>query len=156
MPALSTAEVTDAAAISALVNQAFRPERFFIDADRTNPDKIRALFARGQFLVLTEEDETIVGCVYIEIRGQRGYFGLLAVDPSRQGRGLGARLIAAAEEHCKAAGCEFMDLTIVNLRTELPAFYQRFGYSATGTLPFPQDQHPPRIPVHLVQMSKVL
>jgi len=54
---------------------------------------------------------------------------------------LDRRMVAAAEDYCRAADCRFMDLTIVNLRTELPAFYHRLGYTESGTLPFPRDQH---------------
>jgi GNAT superfamily N-acetyltransferase len=148
------AEASDAPAIAALVNAAFRPERFYIEMDRTNPEKIGALLDKGKFLLLFGE-EKLAGCVYAEIRGERGYFGLLAVDPKLQRSGLGSRLIAAAEEYCRAAGCRYMDLTFVNVRQELPGYYQRFGYAESGTLPFPPDQIPNR-PVHLVQMSKSL
>jgi N-acetylglutamate synthase-like GNAT family acetyltransferase len=149
-----TAQVEDAESIARLVNVAFRPERFFIDADRTNPEKVRALLQKGKFL-LAEEAGALAGCVYVELRGERGYFGLLAVDPAVQRSGLGSRLVIAAEEYCRAAFCAFMDLTIVNLRTELPPFYNRLGYMESGTLPFPSDQHPNQ-PCHLVRMSKPL
>jgi len=159
-PHLRTATPDDSDAIARLVNQAFRPERFFIDADRTDPVKIYDLLHKGKFLLIEEaganSGSTLTGCVYVEVRGERGYFGLLAVDPARQRSGIGARLIAAAEEDCRASGCRFMDLTLVNVRAELPSYYRRFGYFETGTLPFPSDQHPPKIPVHLVQMSKAL
>ena len=148
------AEPPDAPAIAALVNDAFRPERFFIDADRTNPEKVGALLEKGKFLLLFE-NEKLAGCVYAELRGERGYFGLLAVDPKLQRTGLGSRLIAAAEDYCRAAGCRLMDLTFVNVRQELPGYYQRFGYTENGTLPFPPDQIPNQ-PVHLVRMSKAL
>jgi len=148
------AEASDAPAIAALVNDAFRPERFFIEADRTNPEKVTALFEKGKFLLLFE-NETLIGCVYAELRGERGYFGLLAVDPKRQRTGIGAQLIDAAEDYCRAAGCRYMDLTFVNVRQELPGYYQKFGYTENGTLPFPPDQIPNQ-PVHLVRMSKPL
>jgi len=151
---LRTAQLADSENIARLVNAAFRPERFFIDADRTNPEKVRALLQKGEFL-LAEEKDALAGCIYVELRGERGYFGLLAVDPARQRSGLGARLVAAAEEYCRAAGCQFMDLTIVNLRTELPGFYHRLGYVESGTLPFPSDQQANQ-PCHLVRMSKRL
>jgi GNAT superfamily N-acetyltransferase len=148
------AQPADAPAIARLVNDAFRSERFFIDADRTDPEKVGALFEKGAFLMLFD-DGVLAGCVYTELRGERGYFGLLAVDPKRQRSGIGARLIATAEQHCRSARCQFMDLTFVNVRRELPAYYQRFGYVENGTLPFPADQVA-RIPVHLVRMSKAL
>jgi GNAT superfamily N-acetyltransferase len=149
------AESADAENIALLVNSAFRPERFFTDGDRTNPEKVRALMQKGKFL-LNEEDGRLVGCVYVELRGERGYFGLLAVDPVLQRAGLGSRLVRAAEDLCRADGCVFMDLTIVNLRKELPGFYARRGYVESGTLAFPDDQHPPKMPCHLVRMSKSL
>jgi GNAT superfamily N-acetyltransferase len=148
------AELSDAPAIARLVNDAFRSERFFIDTDRTDPKKVSALLQKGQFLMLLE-DEVLAGCVYTELRAERGYLGLLAVEPQRQRSGIGARLIAAAEQQCRSAGCQFMDLTFVNVRQELPAYYRRFGYVETGTLPFPADQVA-KIPVHLVRMSKPL
>jgi N-acetylglutamate synthase-like GNAT family acetyltransferase len=150
-----TAEFADAENIARLVNVAFRPERFFTDADRTDPAKVQALLRKGKFL-LAEEAGMLVGCVYVELRGERGYFGLLAVDPARQHAGMGSSLIEAAEDYCRAAGCLVMDLTIVNLRKELPGYYRRRGYVESGTLPFPEDQHPPKMPCHLVRMSKPL
>lgn len=151
---MRTAQPVDADDIAHLVNAAFRPERFFIDHDRTNPEKVRALLQKGKFL-LVEQVGVLAGCVYVERRAERGYFGLLTVDPALQRCGLGSRLVAAAEEYCRAAGCRFMDLTIVNLRTELPAFYNRLGYTESGTLPFPSDQEANQ-PCHLVKMSKSL
>ena len=76
------------------------------------------------------EEGMLTGCVYTELRGERGYFGLLAVDPQRQRSGIGTRLIAAAEQYCCSAGCRFMDLTFVNVRQEatmpVPEIEQQF------------------------------
>jgi GNAT superfamily N-acetyltransferase len=152
---MRNAEPADAESIARLVNAAFRPERFFVDADRTNPEKVRALLEKGKFL-LAEDAGVLVACVYVELRGERGYFGLLAVDPARQRTGMGSRLIDAAEDYCRSAGCRVMDLTTVNLRKELPGYYRRRGYVENGTLPFPADQYPPKMPCHLVKMSKSL
>ncbi|MBI1764188.1 MAG: GNAT family N-acetyltransferase [Acidobacteria bacterium] len=148
---------TDAEAIAALVNAAFRVERFFIDGDRTNPDHIRTQLQAGVFL-LAEERSQLIGCVYVELRGEQGkqgYFGLLAIDPARQKTGLGKRLVMAAEDYCRAAGCREMELQIVNVREELPGFYQRLGYHETGTAPF-RANHEPLLPCHFVKMSKLL
>jgi GNAT superfamily N-acetyltransferase len=136
------------------VNVAFVTERFFIDADRTDPDKVSALFHKGLFLLLFEE-HVLVGSVYVEIRGERGYFGMLAVDPAHQRCGIGRQLISAAEAHCRAAGCRHMDLTFVNVRKELPGYYGGLGYVENGNMPLGPDQVA-KIPVHLVRMSKAL
>ena len=151
---ICSAQPEDVSAIARLVNAAFVTERFFIDADRTDPDKVSALFHKGLFLLLFEES-ILVGSVYVEVRGERGYFGMLAVDPERQRSGIGRRLISAAEAHCRAAGCRFMDLTFVNVRKELPGYYRGLGYVENENMPLGPDQVA-KIPVHLVRMSKAL
>jgi hypothetical protein len=82
-PAMRFAEAAQIEAIVALVNAAYRPERFFADGDRTNSEEVTALLRKGKFMLLFEA-EVLAGCVYAELRGERGYFGLLAVDPNRQ------------------------------------------------------------------------
>ena len=77
------------------------------------------------------------------------------VEPQRQKTGLGAGLIEQAEALARERGCVVMDLTYVNVREELPAFYERFGYRPTGTSPWERDE-PTRFPVHFVNMSKEL
>jgi len=109
---------------------------------------------RGQFL-LAEDSGALTGSVYVEQRGERAYLGLLSVDPTLQGSGIGSALMNAAENHCSKLGCRFMDLRIVNLRTENHAFYRRRGYVETGTEPFPPDLTS-KIPCHFVNMSKSL
>jgi N-acetylglutamate synthase-like GNAT family acetyltransferase len=151
---LREAESSDAEVIARLVNLAFGAREFFIDGDRTNPADVRAMMEKGKFL-LGEEAGKVVGCVYAEVRGDRGYFGLLSVNPARQGSGIGSELIAAAENYCQDRGCLFMDLRIVNLRLELSCFYHRRGYVESGTEPFPQEART-KIPCHLVRMSKPL
>ena len=156
MPALKTRLATDAdaEAIAALVNAAFKVERFFIDRDRIDPAKVREMLGTGRYL-LAEDDGTLIACVYVELRGQGAYFGLLGVAPSRQGQGLGRKMVEEAESFARAAGCEFIDLRIVNLRRELPPFYRRLGYTETGTEPFPADVKPSQ-PCHFIKMSKPL
>lgn len=147
------AKVEDAEAVAAVINAAFRVERFFIEGDRTDPGKVRGMLQKGDFLVA--EDGGMAGAIYVELRGERAYFGLLAVDPTRQGSGLGRKLVEAAEEHARGAGCGVMDLRIVNLRAELPGFYRRLGYVQTGTEAFHADVES-KLPCHFIVMSKPL
>jgi predicted N-acetyltransferase YhbS len=138
-----------------LTNAAFDVERFFKDEDRLSASTLRSYFNKGNFLVL-EEDDKIYGSVYVELRGDRAYLGLLSVDPTQQRRGLGRRLTAAAEEFAREMGARFMDITVVNLRTELPPIYEKLGYWTTGTAPFPADQMPVTQPCHFICMTKEL
>lgn len=153
---LRFAHVADLSAITQLINDAFAVEFFFKGGDRITPEEIQALFQKGRFLVLDEHNQ-IEGCVYVELRGERAYLGLLSTNPKRQRSGIGARLTAAAEEFARESGCRFMDLRIVNLREELPIIYKKFGYKVTGTQELSQEpsQHFTR-PAHFITMSKEL
>jgi len=153
-PALRVAQPADADAITRLINAAFQVESFFKRGDRLDLAEVQARFAKGRFIVAGRDGVTI-GCVYVESGAERAYIGLLSVDPSLQGSGLGKRLMTAAEEYCRAAGCGFVDLRVVNLRTELPPFYRKLGYEQTGTEPFPAEA-PTEIPCHFLIMSKSL
>lgn len=67
------------------------------------------------------------------------YFGMFSVRPTAQGGGLGGRVIAEAERIARQDWrCERMRMTVIDLRTELVAWYQRRGYRRTGVFePFP-------------------
>ena len=149
------AEPDDARELAALISLAYRVEDFFKIGDRTDEADVRARMARGAFLVLEDEDGTLAGCVYVDVHAETGYFGMLSIDPSRQGRGLGRQLVEAAENRCRDAGCSVMELEVVNLRTELPPLYRRFGYVESGTRPF-ADHEFAKLPCHFIVMTKPL
>jgi len=153
------ADLADAENITRLINAAFAVEKFFIDGDRIELAQLLEHYQKGEFLVVeddvAEDYASLLGCAYLEPRGDRTYLGLLSIHPARQGSGLGSRLIAAAEDRAREKGSRAMDLRIVNVRLELPAFYRRLGYVETGTEPFPSDAIP-KLPCHMVNMSKPL
>ncbi len=145
----------EAKAITNVINAAFhRAEDFFIEHDRITVEQVQSQLSTGEFLV-SEDDGTITGCVYVEMKGDRSYLGLLAIDPRAQKSGLGSKLMTAAEDHCRKAGSRFMDIQTVNLRKELPDFYHRRGYVETGTAPFTAGIET-KLPCHFVKMSKPL
>ncbi|MBV8631867.1 MAG: GNAT family N-acetyltransferase [Silvibacterium sp.] len=145
----------DFEALLQLTNTAFEVERFFKIEDRLDSSSLRSYFSKGNFIV-AEEDGRLVASVYVQRNGDRAYLGLLAVEPSLQKRGLGRRLTAAAEEFAREMGARFMDLTVVNLRTELPPIYEKLGYRIAGVAPFPGDQMPVTQPCHFICMTKEL
>ena len=156
MPSLTMrlAEAADVDAIVRLVNRAFVAESPYIEGERINADGVHELWSRGEFL-LGEEDGAMTACVFIEPRGERAHLGLVSVDPVRQGVGLGAQLMAAAEAHCRAAGFREMELRFINHRTELERFYRRMGFIASGVMEA-AVAHRVRVPFHFVQMTKAL
>jgi ribosomal protein S18 acetylase RimI-like enzyme len=107
--------------------------------------------------LLAGDAHGLAGSVYVRAEPPRGYFGMLAVHPGHQGSGLGRALIEAAEEHCREAGCDLMDLSVVNLREELFPWYERLGYAVSGEVPWPEnDLHELSRPAHFITMSKPL
>ena len=149
------ASEAEAQPITALINLAFAEvEQFFVDGDRITEAEIIESMQTGVFLVAERNGEW-EGCVYVEPRETRAYLGLLSVKPQIQHRGTGSHLMNAAEEHGRNLGCEFMDIKIVNLRSELPNFYNKRGYVETGTSPFPPEIET-KLPCHFIDMTKRL
>mgnify|MGYP002382427037 CR=1 FL=1 len=163
------AGASDAPAIAALVESAYRgdeslkgwtSEAGFIEGDRTSADEISALVRNplARF-VLAFDGADLIGCSLVKNEGGEGYFGMFSVRPARQGGGLGKRILEEAEKVARATwNCKSMKMTVISIRHELIAFYERRGYRHTATEPFPFDEHPgvKRRDFHFVVLSKAL
>jgi ribosomal protein S18 acetylase RimI-like enzyme len=147
-------DAADVDALVRLINAAFRVEQPFIEGDRIDAEGVCSYMAKGEFLV-AGGSTALAACVYVELRGDRGYLGLLGVDPLRQGTGLGRKMMDAAENYFREAGCRAIDLRVISARTPLPAFYRHLGYRETGTAPFAPDA-PVKVPCRYILMSKTL
>lgn len=146
--------------IRRLINKAFAVERFLKKGggDRLQDDgEYEQVWERGTFLV-REENGALLGCVYVEPRGDRAYLGLLSIDPSRQGTGLGKQLNAAAEAFAREHGARWMDLRVVSPREEqLIPIYSKLGYAVTGREEYPDWLVPKMtIPGYFILMAKEL
>jgi len=155
------ATIDDIPALARVINRAYVVEAHLFHGDRTDEAELRERLEKPNacFLVIDTVDNapavgTLAGAVFVEIRGEHSYFGMLSVDPDWQGRGLARELISAAEAHATAARCGVMEIDVVDLRTELPAFYTRFGYVAAGSTPYASETA--KVPVRLVRMTKAL
>jgi len=151
---IRTADAGDVPALVTLLNAAFAMEREFIERERTSDREIAQLMESGTFLVADDASGALVACAYLELRGRRAYMGMLAVDPTLQGRGLGRRMIAAVENRASSAGCSGIDIKIVDRRVELPPLYRALGFRDNGTAPF--DDPLLTKPCHFLLMSKEL
>jgi predicted N-acetyltransferase YhbS len=150
--AVRDARPEDVEDLMTLINEAYLVEQFFVTGPRIAEADIATLMGKGTFLVAWSPANEIIGSVYIEKRGGRGYIGLLSVSPGLQGQGLGSRIMQAAEERLAAEGCSVVDIRVVSLRTELPPFYERLGYTHQGTEAF-DDPRKTRA-CHFLKMSK--
>ena len=152
--AIREGRAADVQALTRLVNAAFVVERVVFDGDRVDTNEVRTYMQKGTFL-LGEDSGQLVACVYVELRGDRAYLGLLSVDPPRQGLGVGRQLVVAAEDFARATGAVAMDLRVISARAVLLAFYRRAGYQEIGTAPFAPGLRT-KILSHYIPMTKPL
>ena len=151
-----TAAAADRPRLIAMINAAFAIETF-LDGTRTDDERLSAMMQKGEILLAEDKEGNLLACIYTELRGNRGYLGMLAVDPTHQRAGLGQRLLAEAENRFREQGCEAVDITVLSLRPELPPIYRRFGFVETGIEEFhPTQPLKDGRECHSIIMSKAL
>ena len=151
---LATAD--DIPAIVSIANAAFAIETF-LEGSRTDHERMAAMMQKGEFLVGEDQSGRLLASVYIEKRGEGAYLGMLAVDPTRQGSGIGRQMTEAAEAYCREHGCRYIDIVVLSLRPELLPLYRKLGFVETGTEEFrPSRPLKPGIECYGIKMSKTL
>jgi GNAT superfamily N-acetyltransferase len=155
----------DLATLQPLIQRAYRGddaragwthEADLLDGERIGVGELEAMIADpAERLLVGFDGDRMVGCVRVANSGNGlAYLGLLCVDPLLQTGGYGKQLIAAAEA---IAHHEFdadrIEMTVIDRRAELIAFYERRGYAQVGTRDFPVVVDPP---LHMVVLEKPL
>ncbi|WP_375435394.1 GNAT family N-acetyltransferase [uncultured Hymenobacter sp.] len=167
---IKRATPADVPALVALVNSAYRGEQskqgwtteaHLLGGQRTDAEALLDLLTPDEatMLLCTTAEGQLCGSVYLQLQGDTLYLGMLSVAPNRQAQGIGKRLLAAAEAHAYSYGCSRLRITVISVRAELIAWYERHGYHQTGeTEPFPTDTRfgIPRQPLELLVMEKNL
>ncbi|EST20293.1 GNAT family N-acetyltransferase [Streptomyces roseochromogenus] len=148
-PSFRDATDADVDALVALIESAYRgdasragwtTEADILDGRRTDPEGVREVIKSPDSRLLTvEQDGRIVACCQLEHRGDHAYFGMFAVSPALQGAGLGKQIMAEAERLVRETwGVTEMHMTVISVRDDLIAWYERRGYRRTGQMsPFP-------------------
>jgi len=139
----------DVDALVALIESAYRgddsrvgwtTEADILEGQRTDPEGVLAVIKSPDSRLLTvERDGRVVACCQLEHRGDHAYFGMFAVSPALQGGGLGKVIIAEAERAARETwGVTEIHMTVISVRDDLIAWYERRGYRRTGEMtPFP-------------------
>jgi N-acetylglutamate synthase-like GNAT family acetyltransferase len=132
-------------------------EADLLDDQRTDIDTLSSIIHNpDEMLLIALAGGTIIGCVQLtRISPTVTYLGLLAVNPRRQANGLGKQIIAAAEQTARQQfGSNMLQLSVISVRSELIAYYERRGFVLTGEIrPFPVACDPP---LKLAVMEKPL
>ncbi len=150
------ATLDDVPAIVALVQSAYRgdasrvgwtTEADLLDGQRIDPAGVQESIEMTDSMVLLAEHAAggsgeagaLQACAHVARQDDNAYFGMFAVRPQQQGSGLGGAVLKEAERRAvQQWHCRFMCMTVIDLREELIAWYQRRGYVRTGQYkPFP-------------------
>ena len=171
MAAVRDATAADLPALVALVQSAYRGdsarvgwthEADLLDGQRIDETMLRDLLANdANRIIVLEDGPEMVGCVAIEPRDGYAYIGMVTVAPDRQGAGVGARLLTAAEWAVIDRGFTECRMTVIAQREKLIGWYERKGYRRTGDRePFPYGDErfgrPRRDDLAFVVLSKTL
>ena len=144
------ARTEDIGAIVALVQSSYRgesgkrgwtTESDMLDGQRTDPAGVGELLRKPRSIVLlAESGGALLACANVEkLDESTAYFGLFAVRPDTQNGGVGRAVMAEAERIAREDFiCARMEMTVISIRDELIAWYERRGYRRTGQYsPFP-------------------
>lgn len=174
MTELTLREATsdDLPALERLVHAAYRDadqpgwttEAAILGGQRADASMLLELLDHGEVrLVVATEAGRLVACGALRhVSGDAvATFGLFAVDPARQGSGIGGQLLTRAEDLAAAGGATRLRLEVIHTRAELLGWYRRRGYHPTGdTLPFPYGDErfgvPRRDDLHFVVLERTL
>jgi ribosomal protein S18 acetylase RimI-like enzyme len=143
------AQIEDIPAVVALIESCYRgdvsragwtTEADFLEGQRTDAEDVRSCIENDQGCILVGlEDDEIVACANVTTGGNAGYFGMFSVRPDRQRGGLGKETLAEAERIVRDDWqLDTMRMTVIDIREDLIAYYERRGYQRTGIKkPFP-------------------
>ncbi|WP_375443662.1 GNAT family N-acetyltransferase [uncultured Fibrella sp.] len=165
---ISPATIDDISALNELVNSAYRgdssrkgwtTEADLLDGIRTSEASLREMFANSNATILRYvKDDQLLGCVYLEQKGDDLYLGMLTVSPDLQAGGIGRQLLEAAEQLARDRNCRAVTMTVIPQRHELLAWYERRGFQRTGAVhPFPDDPErfgEPKVPLSFIELEK--
>jgi ribosomal protein S18 acetylase RimI-like enzyme len=115
-----------------------RLETAAFSADRLSRRSFAALVrSPSAILLIGRAGDALAGyALVLTRRGSRtARLYSLAVAPAAAGRGIGGRLLAAAEAAAKARGAEHLRLEVRSDNPSAIALYERRGYRRVGALP---------------------
>jgi len=151
-PHISMATLANVADITSLLNSAYRGEsskqgwtteaHLIAGEVRIDEDHLhKVMQSPGSiFLLYSNEQQEITGCVNLQQFGKKIYLGMFSVSPKSQGFGIGKQLLKASDEYAKHLQCTSIYMVVISAREELIDWYKRHGYKDTGERrPFTED-----------------
>ena len=87
-------------------------------------------------VLVAEQSGTVIATAMVGEDGHRGWVYYVAVDPRRQGQGLGRAIMQAAEQWLAGRGIWKVQLLIRGDNASVQRFYQTLGYHDTRSVCF--------------------
>jgi ribosomal protein S18 acetylase RimI-like enzyme len=138
----------DIVSLNTLINSAYRgefskkgwtTEANILEGSRTTEVELLDIIQDASHTILKYSDNgKIIGCVLLKVKANELYLGMLTVSPDLQNSGIGKKLLRQAEVFAVEMQLPKIVMTVINVREELIAWYNRNGYVDTGARePFP-------------------
>ena len=113
--------------IANLVNQAYRgeigwtKESHLVSGDRISSKKVEdIILAKNLHLLIVRDDLKIISCCCVEKNKQSAYFGLFAVHPNLQSKGIGKSILNLVEKYVKnILHLHIIKMVVISQRKEL-------------------------------------
>ncbi|HEX2915412.1 MAG TPA: GNAT family N-acetyltransferase [Chloroflexia bacterium] len=139
-----------------IINEAFGKFHWLFSTQRTSLEGLSGEIGDSDLLLLTiTETNEIVGVAYTHAENEELYFGMAAVDPARQGKGLGGQLLEGAEELARKGGFVRVRLKAVAEMGNV-AYYARRGYLIVGQENMPAGEWDSLHPFTVATMQKAV
>ncbi|WP_040441276.1 GNAT family N-acetyltransferase [Roseibium aggregatum] len=127
-PAIRRAKLQDAPRLKACIDAAYAPVKSTLPDLPDVSAGIAADISQNHVFV-AEFADRIIGCAILGLSGTSAHLMNLAVDPDVKGRGVGRRLIEAAEAFAGKNGARAMHLATHIGMPENIALYTHLGWS---------------------------
>ena len=138
-------------------------EKAFVDGIRITNEQLSGDLSRSNFKLFVGENEQglLVACIGLSFDHNSVEIGTFAIDSSVQNLGYGKQMLNYVEAYVAQSCSEVRDLImyVLDVRSELIAYYQRRGYQITGhTEPYPVNANvgQPLVPIQLIEMKKTI
>jgi GNAT superfamily N-acetyltransferase len=165
---ITCADASHAEAVVEIVQEAFLVDAYFKKPEfavRGSMDEILEILSNPSavILVITAEHSKIpVGCIHVywDAGTKKCSFGMVSVRESQRGKGLGKKLVLAAESVARdklGVPC-VMSIGVIDSREDLIPFYEKLGYTNSDRREPFAEPHILRegFSVQLIIMEKIL
>jgi GNAT superfamily N-acetyltransferase len=90
-------------------------------------------------VLVADSESQVIGCLSTSVThvlhrpAPVGRISMMVVDEAHRGRGIGGQMVRAAERLLATKGCQLVEVTSNNRRTDAHRFWESNGYEKTSS-----------------------